>query len=105
MSETVRLCSMSELADGRASRVEVAGKPLAVVRLGDQVFAVGDTCTHQNVSLSEGEVYPDDRLLECWKHGSTFDLVSGRPTCLPATKPSPVYETRVDGDDVMVVLP
>ena len=75
------------------------------MRCGDDFYAIGDTCSHANVSLSEGEVLCDDREIECWKHGSTFSLVDGEPQTLPATQPVPVYEVRLDGDDVVVVVP
>ena len=101
----VRLCALDELTDGAARRFDVAGVRLAVVRIDDDVYVIGDRCSHADVSLSEGEVDPDDRTLECWKHGSTFSLVDGHPTCLPATKPVPAYEARVVDGDVEVVLP
>ena len=76
-----------------------------MVRIGDDFYALGDRCSHADYSLSEGEVYEDEREIECWKHGSTFLLETGEPQTLPATKPVPVYEIEVDGDDLMVVLP
>lgn len=99
-----RVCSLDDLADGEARRVDVDGRRLAVVRFGQDVYVIGDRCSHADVSLSEGEVHPEDLTLECWKHGSTFSLVDGHPTCLPATKPVPVYEARVVDGDVEVVL-
>ncbi len=77
------------------------GLAIAVVRIGDDVFAIGDRCTHQNVSLSEGEVYEHDLLLECWKHGSQFSLVTGEPLQLPALKPTPVYPAEVHAGEVL----
>ena len=65
-----------------------------------QLYAIDDTCTHAEVSLSEGEV--DDGEIECWLHGSRFDLASGHPTGLPATQPIAVYPVKIDGDDVLV---
>ncbi len=91
----VELCPLADLADGEARRFEVEGRAVAVVRIGDDVYAIGDLCSHQDVSLSEGEVDPDERTIECWKHGSTFDLKSGEPLCLPATRPVPVYEVTI----------
>jgi 3-phenylpropionate/trans-cinnamate dioxygenase ferredoxin subunit len=105
MSSEARLLRLDELADCSAQRVDVDGHRIAVVRIGDDVHAIGDRCTHQDVSLSEGEVDADACTLECWKHGSTFDLRTGEPTCLPATRPVPVYEVSVRGDEVWVVLP
>jgi 3-phenylpropionate/trans-cinnamate dioxygenase ferredoxin subunit len=75
------------------------------VRIDDSFYAVGDTCSHEDYSLSEGEVLADACEIECWKHGSMFDLRTGEPRSLPATKPVPVYRVAVEGDDVVVELP
>jgi 3-phenylpropionate/trans-cinnamate dioxygenase ferredoxin subunit len=92
------VCALADLAPGSATRFDVNGRAVAVVRIGDAVYAIGDTCSHADVSLSEGEVWCDDKELECWKHGSTFSLVTGQPSTLPATQPVPVYvATVVDG--------
>lgn len=104
MSE-VRACALSELADAVARKVDVGGCPVALVRLGDTVHAIGDTCSHAEVSLAEGMVDTDECALECWKHGSLFSLESGEALTLPATRPVPTYVVRVDGDDVFVDLP
>jgi 3-phenylpropionate/trans-cinnamate dioxygenase ferredoxin subunit len=93
MSSTV--CALNDLAPNSATRFEIDGRPIAVVRIGDDVYAIGDTCSHANVSLSEGEVWCDEKELECWKHGSTFSLITGEPQTLPATQPVPVYAARV----------
>lgn len=99
-----RLCSVDDLADGEARQFEVGRLKLALVRLGDDWYCIGDTCTHQKVSLSEGEVHRGTLELECWKHGSRFSLVTGEPSSLPAIKPTPVYELRIAGSDVVVKL-
>jgi len=104
MSE-VRACALSELADAVAHQVDVGGCQVALVRLGDTVYAIGDTCSHAEVSLAEGIVDTDECALECWKHGSLFSLESGEALTLPATRPVPIYVVRVDGDDVFVDLP
>lgn len=104
MSE-VRACALSELADAVAHQVDVGGCPVALVRLGDTVYAIGDTCSHAEVSLAEGIVDTEECALECWKHGSLFSLESGEALTLPATRPVPIYVVRVDGDDVFVDLP
>lgn len=100
----VTLCPLDELRSGEARRFEVAGHRIAVVRIDDDVYAIGDTCSHQNISLSEGEVDVEERTLECWKHGSTFSLETGEALVLPATKPVPVYDVRVDDGQVVVVV-
>jgi len=104
MNEPTRLCSVADLGSGEARRFDVDGKRVALVRIEDDFYAIGDRCTHADISLAEGEVYPDDCAIECWKHGSTFSLVTGEPQSLPATRPTPVYPVTVDDDDVLVVL-
>jgi len=105
MGEVVRLCGRDELEPGTARRIDVGTHRIAVVRIDDEIFAIGDTCSHENYSLSEGEVLTEECEIECWKHGSTFDLRTGEPQTLPATKAVPVYAVRLEGDDVMVELP
>ncbi len=100
-----RICAVDDLDPGQARRFDVAGHRIALVRVGDDFYAIGDRCSHANFSLAEGEVFTDDLEIECWKHGSTFSLVSGQPQSLPATKPVPVYEVKVEGNDVVVLLP
>ncbi len=92
------VCPLTQLAPNSATRFDVEGRAVAVVRIGDDVYAIGDTCSHANVSLSEGELWCDEKEIECWKHGSTFSLITGEPQTLPATQPVPVYAaTVVDG--------
>jgi 3-phenylpropionate/trans-cinnamate dioxygenase ferredoxin subunit len=99
-----RLCRFDDLASGEARRFDVGKHRIAVVRIGDDVYAIGDRCTHQNISLAEGEVHAEDRTIECWKHGSEFSLETGEPLSLPATKAEPVYDVRVDDGDVVVTI-
>jgi 3-phenylpropionate/trans-cinnamate dioxygenase ferredoxin subunit len=105
MGEFVRICGREDIGSGTARRFEVGEYRIAVVRIDDDVYAIGDTCSHEDYSLSEGEVLVEECEIECWKHGSTFDLVTGQPQTLPATKAVPVYPVRLVGDDVMVELP
>ena len=105
MTDVERLCAVDELAPGQARRFDVAGHRIALVRIGDDFYAVGDRCTHADFSLSDGEVLAEDLEIECWKHGSTFSLTTGEPQSLPATKPVPVYQVRVEQGDVKVLLP
>jgi 3-phenylpropionate/trans-cinnamate dioxygenase ferredoxin subunit len=101
----VVVARFDELAPGTARRVEVDGQPIALVRCGDGVYAIGDICSHANVSLSEGEVLCDELEIECWKHGSTFSIVDGEPQSLPATRPVAVYEAVVRDGDIVVTVP
>jgi 3-phenylpropionate/trans-cinnamate dioxygenase ferredoxin subunit len=100
-SETIAL---ADLEPGTARRIVVGGAPIALVRIGDDVYAIGDTCSHANVSLSEGDVWCDEREIECPKHSSTFSLVTGQALTLPATQPVPVYRTQVDGGSVTIFV-
>ena len=102
MVSGVRVCAVGDVAPGTARRVEVSGHRIAIVRIGDDFYAIGDRCSHADYSLSEGEVDTFERTIECPQHSSTFSLESGAPQTLPATLPVPVYRVRVDGDDVMV---
>ena len=104
MGTQLRLCRRDELESGQARRFDVEGHRIALVRIGDDFYAIGDRCSHENVSLSEGEVYEDEREIECWKHGSTFSLTTGEALNLPATKPVPTYDVVVEGDEVSVVV-
>jgi 3-phenylpropionate/trans-cinnamate dioxygenase ferredoxin subunit len=97
-----RVCRFDDLAPNTATRFVVGGTPIAVARIGDEVYAIGDTCSHAEVSLSEGELFCDEKELECWKHGSTFSLLTGQPLSLPATQPVPVFEARVTDGDVVI---
>ena len=95
-----RACALAELAEDKPVAVSVGGVDVAVVRTADAVYAIYDECSHAAIALSEGEV--EGTTLECWLHGSRFDLRTGHPTGLPATEPVPVYPVTVDGDDVLV---
>ena len=105
MGETVRLCGRQEVEPDTVRRFDVGAHRIALVRVGDDFHALGDTCSHEDYSLSEGQVFAEECEIECWKHGSTFDLRTGEPCSLPATRPVPVYVVRVEGDDVLVELP
>src|SRR6185503_7993442 len=102
MGELVRLCAREEVAPGEARRFDVDGHRIALIRIGDDFYAIGDRCSHADYSLAEGEVYEEDKEIECWKHGSTFSLETGEPQTLPATKPVPVYQVDVRDGDVHV---
>ena len=96
MSTYVKVAVLQELEDDTPKRVEVDGTPISLVRTEGEVFAINDICSHANVSLAEGEV--EDCAIECWLHGSAFDLRTGKPFGPPATQPVPVYPVKIDGD-------
>ena len=98
----VKVAPLADLPDGRGVRVEALGHRVAVFRMGDHVYAIGDRCSHAEASLAEGEIFDTD--VECPRHGSEFSLVTGEPDSLPATKPVPVYEVAIDDGDVFLEL-
>jgi 3-phenylpropionate/trans-cinnamate dioxygenase ferredoxin component len=98
----VKACALADVPEEGAFAVEIEDTPVAVVRIGEEVFALRDVCSHAEVALSEGEVY--DHTIECWLHGSCFDLRTGKPTNPPATQPVPTYRVKIEGDDVYVSL-
>ena len=96
------VCGLADLAPGSATRFDIDGRAVAVIRIGDDVYAIGDTCSHGAVSLSEGEVRCESKEIECWKHGSLFSLETGEAITLPATRPVPVYVARVVDEMVYI---
>ena len=100
MDGYTRVAAAGQVGDECAIRVEVDGVPICLARSQGRFFAINDVCSHADVSLAEGEV--EDGTVECWLHGSRFDLATGEPTGLPATRPVATYAVKVDGDDVYV---
>ena len=101
----VQACKLADVPSPGALGVVVDGVPVAVVRDGDGgLHAIRDICSHADVALSEGEV--DGCTLECWLHGSRFDLRTGKPTGPPAVRPVPVYPVKVEGsgDDAVILV-
>ena len=96
-----RACGVADVAVSAAVKVELDGVAVAIVKdsAGD-IHAIGDTCTHGEISLSEGFVEGD--AIECWAHGSQFALRTGKPLNLPAYEPVPVFPVTIEGDDVLV---
>ena len=96
----VRACAAADVPTEEALGVTLGDLDVAVARNGDEFFAIQDLCSHAAVALSEGEV--EGGTIECWLHGSRFDLRTGEPTGLPAIIPIAVYPVKIDGDDVFV---
>ena len=90
-----KVCVLADLEHGKARTFDVGGRAVAVVRIDETVYAIGDRCSHADVSLSDGEVYCDTKEIECIRHGSAFSLVTGQPQTLPATQPVHVFVARV----------
>lgn len=97
-----RVASLDDFPAERGLRVDVAGHRIALFRVGNDVYAIGDRCSHAEASLSEGDLFDTD--VECPRHGSEFDLTTGEPQSLPATKPVPTYQVKVEGGDVYLML-
>jgi 3-phenylpropionate/trans-cinnamate dioxygenase ferredoxin subunit len=95
-----RACGVADVASGTALAVDVDGTDVAVVRDGDDWYAIDDECSHASIPLSEGDI--EGCEIECWLHGSRFDLRTGKPSGPPATAPVAVYAVRVEGEDVLV---
>lgn len=98
----VKVCELADIGHGEARRVDVDGTMVALVRIDDAVYAIGNRCSHADVSLADGDVHCETRELECIRHGSAFSLETGRPNTLPATQPVPVYVAEVRDGAVWV---
>ena len=92
--------SFASLVSGKPVRIEKDGDSICVARIGDEVFAIGDTCSHSDASLAEGDI--TDFKIECWLHGAEFDLRTGQALTPPATAPVHKYSVSVDGDSVTI---
>jgi 3-phenylpropionate/trans-cinnamate dioxygenase ferredoxin subunit len=100
MADWIRIATLEDLPDGYGVRVEIGEDVIALFRVGDSVYALGDRCSHAEASLAEGEVFAG--VVECPRHGSEFDLQTGRPHSLPATTSVPVYPTKIQDGEVLV---
>lgn len=96
--ERTRVAAVDEIPAGAGMRVDIGEDRIALFKIGDDVYAIGDRCSHAEASLAEGEVF--DLAVECPRHGSEFDLRTGEPDSLPATRPVPVYFVDVEDGDV-----
>ncbi|WP_182376397.1 non-heme iron oxygenase ferredoxin subunit [Nocardioides sp. WS12] len=95
-----RACALDDIPTDEALAVTIDRYDVAIARNGDEVYALQDLCSHAAVALSEGEVA--DCTIECWLHGSTFDLRTGKPTTFPATEPVATFPVEVRDGDVYV---
>ncbi len=92
----------SALGEGQPVRLEKNGQSICVTRIGEEVFAIEDTCTHSEASLSEGEV--TGTKIECWLHGAEFDLRTGEALSLPATQGVKTFGVRINDDFVSIEI-
>jgi 3-phenylpropionate/trans-cinnamate dioxygenase ferredoxin subunit len=98
----VRACTLAALDAASPLAVEVDGVSVCLVKTDEEIFAIYDECSHASIALSEGDV--DGCTIECWLHGSRFDLRTGAPSGPPATEAVPTYPVRIDGEDVLVAV-
>lgn len=105
MTSRTVLCTLDDLEQGVARRFNLGAAPVVVVRIGDDVHVLADRCSHGDVALSGGDVDCATRRIECPRHGSSFDLVTGAALSLPATRPVTVYRVRVDDGRVWIETP
>jgi len=104
MSNAVAVLSLSELPVGSVRKVEVAGRDIALANTADGIFAIDDVCSHAEVSLSEGEL--NGCMLECWMHGSAFDMRTGIPQTPPANRPVQTFPVIIqgEGEDALIAI-
>jgi 3-phenylpropionate/trans-cinnamate dioxygenase ferredoxin subunit len=98
----VEITDLKDLPKGRGVRVTIGENRVAMFRIGEEVYAIADRCSHAEASLAEGEVW--DMTVECPRHGSEFDLRTGEPGALPATVPVPTYDVTVEDGKVYLEL-
>ena len=94
--------TLDQLSQGKPMRIEKDGKSICIAKIGDEVFAVDDTCSHSDASLSEGDI--TDFKIECWLHGAEFDLRTGQALTLPAVQALETYAVKIDGNSVTVEI-
>lgn len=95
----IKICKVEDVPLGKALRVKIDEVPIAIVKTpSGEIKAISDTCSHGEISLSEGFV--DETTIECWAHGAKFDLETGKPLSLPAYEAVPVYEVIIKDDEI-----
>jgi 3-phenylpropionate/trans-cinnamate dioxygenase ferredoxin subunit len=105
LTETVTVCSADELGEGEMRLVEADGRKIGVFRCANgALVAIEDRCSHDDGPLAEGEFDPETCTVECPRHGSLFDLRSGRPRTLPAYLPVDTFEVVVEDGDVKLEI-
>ena len=102
MPDFQTVATIEEIPDGGMKQVVVRGDLVGLYRVGERVYAMGDVCTHEEAYLTEGEFDPDELEVECPLHASHFNVETGQVRILPATKPEPVYQVKIEGDLILV---
>ena len=102
MAEFVAVAKVSDLSDPGRITVELDDRLIVLLRVGGDVFALDDVCTHDGGPLGEGEL--EDHTIACPQHGAKFDIRNGKALTMPATQPTVAHEVKIVGDDIMVRL-
>ncbi|MCH8065563.1 MAG: non-heme iron oxygenase ferredoxin subunit [Chloroflexi bacterium] len=102
MADFVKVAATGDIAPGKVSVYEVAGRQIAVCNVDGTFYAIDDICTHDGGSLDQGELLGDE--IECPRHGALFDVKTGRALTLPAVAPVRSYPVQVNGDHIMVEI-
>jgi 3-phenylpropionate/trans-cinnamate dioxygenase ferredoxin component len=105
MADFVKVARLSELPEDEVVAAEANGTAVCLVKLDGEVYAFADKCSHRDFPLNHGELDTDECSITCEWHGAQFDIKTGKPLSLPATRPIPVYEVKVEGDDVLIGMP
>jgi 3-phenylpropionate/trans-cinnamate dioxygenase ferredoxin subunit len=102
MSEWVKVANAGDVAEDEANSFTVGTRVIAIANLGGDLYAIDDLCSHQQCSLSEGDI--DDTMIECPCHGSRFDITTGEAVVGPATEPLDVFKVREEGGELQVMI-
>jgi 3-phenylpropionate/trans-cinnamate dioxygenase ferredoxin subunit len=102
VTEFQPVATLADIPNGGMRQFVVKGDVIGIYRVGRDVYAIGDYCSHEETFLTDGEFEPDELEVECPLHGSRFNVETGEVRILPATRPVPAYHVRVDGDLVLV---
>jgi 3-phenylpropionate/trans-cinnamate dioxygenase ferredoxin component len=102
LSDKVTVCPAGELPEGEMRLLDVEGRKIGVFNCGGELYAIEDRCSHDDGPLAEGEFDPDACTVECPRHGSLFDLTTGRPKTLPAYVPVETFSVTIEDDAIQL---
>ena len=100
MSPVIDVCSLDELPPGATRIVEWEDLEIGLFNCKGEILAIEDRCSHDNGTLVEGELNEDDCTVECPRHGSRFDLHTGKPLTLPAYVPVDTFPVTIEDDTI-----
>lgn len=103
MGNLIKVAEVSDIPDNGVKKVSVEGMDIAIFNLEGVFYAISDTCTHEQASLSEGEIDGDNII--CARHGATFNIKTGEVVALPAIIPASTYRVKVEGENIMLEIP